>query len=243
MKNQITALFMGRTDKATGLWFPIQKMTWTYIDGEYSNCTTMFTHGADKLEKLYPEQPNIVTFGNLNQVIKSETIDSCSWANRMPTNQIPNSDIVNSLGLDRAFKIDPVEYVAISGGYRHGDMRNIFPEVRADENGKYNLIFRNVDSYSFLTKNKPELNNIKETEKVLPTFSEGRLQLNCRGLFVGFAPPHIKELYKKYRDDLEICIYKVNPKSPFEYQFILQASLDRQIGIPFSEFEYQPIDG
>lgn len=233
---------MGRTDKVTRLWFPIQKMTWSYSGGEYSNCTLVFTQGAKKFEQLYPEQSNIITFSSLKQVIESENIHSCPWSNRMPVNQEPNPYIVKFLGLDRTSEIDFVEYVAINGGYRHGDMRNIFPEVRADNNGKYNFIFRNVDSYCFSTENKPELSSIKETEKVIPTFVEGRLQLNCRGLFIGYAPPHIKELYKKYRDDLEISVYKVNQQAPFEYQFLLLATLDRQIGVPFSELEYQPVD-
>jgi hypothetical protein len=29
---EITALYMGQTDLETGLWLPIQKMTWDYID-------------------------------------------------------------------------------------------------------------------------------------------------------------------------------------------------------------------
>jgi hypothetical protein len=239
-ENKITALFMGRTDKTTGLWFPIQKMTWTHGDGEYSNCINVFTNGAKKLEKLHPQQPNIITFGSLNQTIKSPSIDSCPWSNRMPINQEPNSDVVKFLGLDQA-KLDLVKYIAIDGGYRHGDMRNIFPEVQADKNGKYNFIFRNVDSYSFSTENKPELNCIKKTEKVMLTFLEGKLQLSCQGLFLGYAPPHIRELYKKYRDELEITVYRVNRQAPFEYQFLLLATLDREIGVPFSEPDYQPI--
>jgi hypothetical protein len=91
--NKITALFMGRTDKTTGLWFPVQKMTWTYSDGEYSNCVTVFTNGAKKLEQLHLQQPNIITFGTLSQIIKSPSIDSCPWSNRMPINQEPNSEL------------------------------------------------------------------------------------------------------------------------------------------------------
>jgi hypothetical protein len=237
-ENKITALFMGRTDKTTGLWFPVQKMTWTYSNGEYSNCITVFTNGAKKLEKLHPQQPNIVTFGSLSQIIESPNIDRCPWSNRMPINQEPNCSIIEFLGLDHA-KLDPVKYVAISGGYRHSDLRNIFPEVQADENGSYNFIFRNVDSYSFSTENRPELNNFEEAEEVIPTLVEGKLQLNCRGLFLGYAPPYIRELYKKHHVDLEISIYKVNHQAPFEYQFLLLATLDREIAVPFSEPEFE----
>jgi hypothetical protein len=83
------------------------------------------------------------------------------------------------------------------------------------------------------------LNCIGEAEKVTPILVDGKLQLNCRGLFIGYAPPHIRELYKKYPVNLEITVYKINPEAPFNYQFLLLATLEQKIGIPFSESEYQ----
>ena len=241
-ENKITALFLGRTDKSTGLWFPIQKMTWGKTNSKYTDCITVFTNGARQLEQLYPTQPNIVTFGSLNQIIESESIDSCSWSNRMPVGREPNPNIIKFLGLDPNADLDPVIYVARDGGYRHGDLRNIFPQIEPDPFGKYNFIFRNVDSYCFSPENKSELNCIEETETVMPQFIDGRLQLICHNSFIGYAPPHIRELYKKYRNNLKIEIYKVNRQAPFAYQFLLVASLDREIGIPFSEIEYQAIN-
>ncbi len=240
--NKITALFMGRTDKATGLWFPIQKMTWTHQNGEYLDCVTVFTNGARKLEQLHPEQPNIVTFGSLGQVIKSRDIYSCPWSNRMPVNQEPDPKILECLGLERDSSVDPVQYVARSGGYRHGDNRDIFPQVQADARGNYNFIFRNVDSYSFATINRPELNCIRTGEIVTPTLIEGKLELYCQGYNIGSAPPYIRELYKKYRDSLAISVYQINFQVPFEYQFLLLATLNQKTGIPLNEFEYQPFD-
>ncbi|MGB5631897.1 MAG: hypothetical protein WBM86_03845 [Waterburya sp.] len=72
---------------------------------------------------------------------------------------------------------------------------------------------------------------------------EGKIKLNCRGYDLGSAPPYIRELYKKYRSSLNICIYQVNKDAPFEYQFLFLASLNREVGIPFFETEYEPFNG
>ncbi|MGB5631901.1 MAG: hypothetical protein WBM44_29055 [Waterburya sp.] len=98
--NRITAMFMGRTDATTGLWFPVQKMTWTRQNHEYVNCTTVFTKGAKKLEELHPEIPNLVTFGSLDQVFKYRDIYSCNWSNRLPVNRDPDPQILKYFGLD-----------------------------------------------------------------------------------------------------------------------------------------------
>jgi len=232
---------MGRTDKATKLWFPIQKMMWDYHDGEYSNCRIVYVNGAEKLEQLYPEQPNMVSFGSLQRVITFDNLDRCPWSNRMPVNQEPSSDIAKILNFTSSSELDPIEYVAIDGGYRHGDMRNLFPEVEVDSNGKYNFLFRSVDSYTFASPNRSELNFIQSCGRVSPLFELERLKLVCGGYTLGYAPPHIRELYNKYRDSLNIEIYQVNSQASSTYQFLLKAVLDSQIGIPFSQPEYQPI--
>lgn len=233
---------MGRTDKATGLWFPIQKMTWTFQNGEYIDCVTVFTKGAKKLEQLHPDRPSIVTFGSLSQVIKSEDIYSCPWSSRMPVSRDPDPVILECLGIAWDKSVNPVKYVARSGGYRHGDNRDLFPQVQPDERGNYNYIFRNVDSYSFATINRPELNSIRAGSIVTPTLIEGKLELRCQGYSIGFAPPYIRELYKKYLDNLTIAVYQVNSQAPFEYQFLLLATLNQKMGIPLNEPEYQPFD-
>lgn len=159
--HRITAMFMGRTDATTGLWFPVQKMSWKRQDHEYVDCTTVFTKGAKKLEELHPDIPNLVTFGSLNQVFKYRDIYSCGWSNRLPVNRDPDPQILKYLGLDPDAPVDPILYAERSGGYRHGDRRDLFPEVRADERGNYKFVFRNINSYKFTTSNRPELRKFK----------------------------------------------------------------------------------
>lgn len=241
--NRITAMFMGRTDLTTGLWFPIQKMTWKRQNHEYVDCVTVYTKGALKLEELHPEIPNLVTFGNLSQVFKYRDIYSCSWSNRLPVNRDPDPQTLEYLGLDPDALVDPILYAERSGGYRHGDRQDLFPEVQADERGNYNFVFRNVDAFQFTTANRPQLHQIQIGEAVTADLVEGKIRLNCQGYDVGSAPPYIRELSKKYRADLNICIYQVNPNAPFEYQFLFKASLNQEIGIPFCEPEYEPLNG
>ena len=96
--DRITAMFMGRTDATTGLWFPVQKMTWKRLNHEYVDCITVFTKGAKKLEELHPEIPNLVTFGSLNQIFEYRDIYSCGWSNRLPVNRDPEPQILKYLG-------------------------------------------------------------------------------------------------------------------------------------------------
>ena len=241
--DRITAMFMGRTDATTGLWFPVQKMTWKRLNHEYVDCITVFTKGAKKLEELHPEIPNLVTFGSLNQIFEYKDIYSCGWSNRLPVNRDPDPQILKYFGIDPNVPLDPILYAERSGGYRHGDRQDLFPEVRADEQGNYNFVFRNVGASGFTTENRPELNQIKIGESVKADLVEGKIKLTCRGYDVGSAPPYIRELSKKYQSSLNIRVYQVNKNAPFEYQFLFKASLNREIGIPFSEPEYEPFNG
>lgn len=240
-KSLVTALFKGETDPKTGIWFPIEKMTWTYSDGSYLDCATVFTQGARMFEQMYPQQANIITFGSLDQVKKAQDISSCSWSNRMPVNRDPDPAMLEILGIN-ALLFDPVEYVARSGGYKYGDRNDLFPEVQPDINGNYNFIFRTVDSYVFISKNRAELNSIIVGDEVDLFLTEYRSELRCQNQVIGYAPRYIQELYKKYRDKLEINIFKVNSQSPYEYQFLCQAILNQREGRPFSELEYLPFE-
>ncbi|MDJ0713923.1 MAG: hypothetical protein QNJ54_06855 [Prochloraceae cyanobacterium] len=237
----IKALFMGQTDLRTGLWFPIKKMTWKYINGEYLDCVTRFTVGAQKLQSMYPNDPYLITFGSLERVRVARNLSSCSFANRMPVNRPVEPQMLEVLGLDPNSPVDPVEYVSRSGGYRHGDNNDLFPEVRADENGNYNFYFRPVSSYQFASLTKPDLNSVVKGDRVRAIIGESKTKLQCQSEIIGSTPGYINELIKQYQDALEITIEKVNRNVPVEYQFLCKARLDNLKGKPFSEMEYQPI--
>lgn len=233
---------MGQTDLKTGLWFPIKKMTWEYVNGEYENCVTKFTYGAQKLQDMYPDDPYLITFGGLKQVRQDQDIYHCPFANRMPVNREPRAEMLEVLGLDIDSPVDPVEYVSRSGGYRHGDSNDLFPEILASESGNYNFYFRPVSSYQFASSENLNLKRIAKGKRVKALVSEDKAKLECQGQIIGLIPGYIKELSKKYQDKLEITIAQVNEKVPPEYQFLLKASLKEEMGQPFTEMEYQAIN-
>ena len=238
--NGITALFMGQTDLDTGLWFPIKKMTWKYLNGEYLDLKTVFTHGAEKLKNMYPEKSPFLLSGNLKRISRSNNISACPWRNRMPINRQPDPSLFSCLGLSPNPPYDPISYVSRSGGYRYGDTNDLFPEILPDPDGDYHFIFRPVDSYVFTNPNQPELETITEGEIVTPQLVEAQIKLSCQSQIIGIAPGYIRELIKKYQEQLSIKIYQVNYGLPLEYQFLCQATLNQNSGIPFTELEYQP---
>jgi hypothetical protein len=242
--NQITALFMGQTDLKTGLWFPIKKMTWDYIDGEYLNCITVYTTGARRLLQMYPNNPHLVGFGSLDRVRKDKDIYRCPFANRMPLSREPLPEKLSVLGLDSeaSERVDPVKYVARSGGYRHGDNNDLFPEITPDVNGVYNFYFLPISSYQIAHPDDGEFDYLTPGEKLNPILIDNQIKLQHLHTIIGSTPGYITELIKKYQDALALSIAKINSNVPKNYKLLCRASLDRSIGTPFKELEYQPIN-
>lgn len=238
---KITALFMGQTDLKTGLWFPIKKMTWKYLEGKYVDCVTRFTVGAQKLQSMYPDDPYLITFGTLEQIRQDKDIQHSQFAKRMPVNHPVKAEMLFVLGLDPNSLLDPVEYVSRSGGYRYGDSNDLFPEVEADSRGNYIFYFRPVSAYEFASLKKTSLEKIGEGNRVKAVMGQEKVKLQCQGQIIGSAPGYIDELIKKYPEGIEISIAQVNKNVPAQYQYLLVASLNQEIGKPFTEIEYQPI--
>jgi hypothetical protein len=237
--NKISALYMGQTDLITGQWFPIKKMTWDYIDGEYVNCITAYTNGAKILRDMYPHNPHLVGFGSLDRI-------RCSFANRMPLSRSPLPEKLEVLGLDSSNPddVDPVEYVARSGGYRLGDSNDLFPEILPDKNGSYNFYFLPHSSYEFVNLRDEiySLNYPEVGKKLHPLVSNEKMVLQYKNYIVGSIPGYITQMIAKYKDQLKINVVKVNLSVPRNYRLLCCASFSEFIGTPFTELEYQPIN-
>lgn len=232
---------MGQRDVKTGLWFPIKKMTWKYRQGEYVDCVTRFTVGAQKLQSIYPNDLYLITFGSLEQIRQARDIYHSPLANRMPVNHPVKAEMLSVLGLDPNAPVDPVEYVSRSGGYRYGDSNDLFPEVEADSRGNYNFYFRPVSAYELTSGRERGLEKSEFGERVKVVMEEGKIKLQCQSQIIGSAPGYISELIKKYHEGIEISIAQVNQNVPARYQYLLVASLNQERGKPFTEIEYQPI--
>lgn len=240
-KNQIKSLFMGQTED--NFWFPVAKMTWDYEEGEYRNCKVFYLKGAAELEQLYPKNPYIVSLGSLERVFTSKDIKTCFWHKRLPVNRpVANPKMFEKLGLSGNPPYDPVEYIARSGGYWKGDSNDLFPEVLPDKEGNYNFYFRPVDCWSFSTPNRPELENIAVGEIVKPLFFGEKIKLECQKKIIGTVPGYIRYLIDKYKEALKLTVAVVNDSLPYEHQTLVRACLSRDVGVPFIEEIFQPVN-
>ena len=255
LTNKIVALFMGKMDLSTGKWFPFQKMTWeAKKDTNYLNCSISFIEGAKAFRRLYPKSENVISYG---EVKNYPDLFSSPWRNRMPLSRPLELSSRNIYGFDLNKKIDPIKYVAISGGYRHGDRNCLFPELAPDERGNYNFIFRGVDSWYMPSENKPEIETIPiptqvtlklpceieiepgEWKEYTPPPEAIRMKMYAKGQLVGYAPQYIQDLYLKFGDLLQVETYHKNEDVPFDDQFLFKATINQMVGIPFSEAKYQ----
>lgn len=263
LTNKITALFMGETDLHTGLWFPWQKMTWEKKKGtNYINLKIEFLEGAKGFRELYPKSENVVDYG---RVMNYRDISYCPWRNRMHFHRSMSESDRKFYDIDLELyrfsfnnEVDPIEYAVISGGYRHGDKCDIFPELAPDEQGNYNFIFRGQDAWYFSKENSPEIEAIPLGAKVTlqPPAQEKiqrgewkehtappeviRMKMFAEGKLVGYAPPYIRELYKSFGENLQVVTCAKNLGVQLDDQFIFKAIINQKVGTPFSETRYQP---
>ncbi|MCC0175823.1 hypothetical protein I4641_02355 [Waterburya agarophytonicola K14] len=260
VSNQITSLFMAELDSRTGLWFPIKKMTWKEKqNNNYLDCSIHFIKGAQIYQSLYPERKNLFVPKDLSRTMKYKDILKSAWRNRMPVARPLEEELKICMGFNSEDSIDPVKFVARDGGYRHGDLCGLFPEITPDERGNYNFVFRGVDTWTMCTNNKPELETIStganitvklpEKEKVMPGEWEKpmlepppetiRTTMYAENEMVGYAPHYIQKLYQQFREQLQIKVFQVNSGVPFEYQFLFLATVNQKAGIPFSDEIFQ----
>ena len=260
LTNKIVALFMGHTDLTTGKWFPFRKMIWEHKeDNNYFNCSISFVEGAKAFRTLYPKSEKVIAYG---EVRKDFDLYRCPWRNRMPLSR-PSAEKYKLFhgfgfyGFNSNENIDPIEYVAISGGYRHGDKNNLFPEVAPDELGYYNFIFCSGESWYFSDDNRPEIEDIPLGAKVslqVPEKTEIkrgewqeytappeaiRMKMFVKEQLVGYAPYYIQDLYRSFGEKLQVAIVRKNLGAPFDNQFLFKATIHQSVGIPFSDEKYQ----
>lgn len=265
VNNEITALFMGQLDRKTGKWFPIKKMNWKKKrNNNYLDCSIRFIQGAEDYQAYFP-QKKLFFIKDITKIMKYPDVVDSIWSNRMPVARPLEEELKFCMGLDLNSPADPIEFVARDGGYRRGDKCDIFPEVTPDSLGNYNFIFRGIDAWVMSSQNRPELDAIEIGAKVKLQFPEKdevapeenkppaidppntppeitRMKMYVDGQMVGYAPHYIKELYRRFGEQLGVQTFHKNLGFPFEYQFLFLATVNQNTGIPFSEAKYQPLN-
>ena len=258
--NQITSLFMGKLDFKTGLWFPVKKIIWKEKQNDsYKDCSIHFVKGAQMYSSLYSERKNLFIPKDLNRIMKYKDLIQSPLRNRIPVARALEKEVAICLGFNSDFPIDPVEFLARDGGYRHGDLYDIFPEVAPDKRGNYNFLFRGIDIWTMSTNNKPELETIPTQANVIIKLPQRKIvpgewkkpmlesppeairaKMYVKNQMVGYAPHYIQELYQQFKEQLKIEVFQVNFGVPFEYQFLFLATVNQTLAeIPYSSEKFR----
>lgn len=229
----ITGLFMGWTDPASKLWFPIKKMTWN--NGKYY---TVHLQGMLSAMEVSASHRTLVKAGlaKLDRVRISNDID-VSFKTRMPVNR-PFTDTwrLRRLGLSTDLnQFDPFEYVARSGGGVGGDTSDLFPEITPNGSGIYHFHF-----------SSGHIEGLEIAEYIKKLHIKDRSILTQGMIYdgdfcVGKAPGYIADIEKHHPHSIEITIAQVNHDIYNGGKLLYKASINSKILTPFSDLHYQPL--
>jgi hypothetical protein len=225
--SRITALYLG-AGVEDRLWFPIRKMIWS--EGQYQTC---FVAGVKDLIAAAPLWRHHFKPEAL-EVVKTTREVHCDYACRMPLDRPQEMPWhLPSLGLP-ADSLDPIAFVARSGGYRETDSLDIFPEVQPDVDGSYRFYFLLRKLYLV---DEAVVNDLIEGDVIDP--QDWWAIHQSTGQKIGILPGYIRALAASDRQQVEIKIQQIN------YSTILQSrllcSLTCRKFIPFSGTEYQTL--
>ena len=130
--------------------------------------------------------------------------------------------------------IDPIRFVARSGGYRYGDSYDVFPEIKPDLAGNYHFYFLPLDPW----KTEPVIH-----EHILQLQLQQRLQIDAGKLKdgeiqLGKLPGYLSVMAQTCPEAVSIEVAKVNHKSPDYYSLLCHATVNGQLLTPFAGEEY-----
>jgi hypothetical protein len=227
VQSKVTALYLG-AEVEDRLWFPIRKMIWH--EGQYQTC---FVEGVKNLIAAAPLwrhhfKPEVL------EVVKTTHEVHCDYACRMPLDRPQEMPwYLPSLGLP-ADLLDPIAFVARSGGYRETDSLDIFPEVQPDVDGSYRFYF-------FLRKlylvNEAVLNGLIEGDTIAP--QDWWAIQRSTGQRIGILPGYIRALFVSHPQQVEMKIQQVNHSTILQSRLL--CSLTCRGFIPFSSTEYRTL--
>lgn len=233
---KITALFLGWQDYQSDLWLPVAKMTWK---PDLSQYCFGYTKGMERAIEVSPiEKSSFIT--NPDRLYQSHVTEneSLKFKSRMPLSQtkyVPKQQ--QWLGLPED-PIDPIAYVSRSGGKRHSDSYDVFPEVTPDAEGNYHFHFLpfdlnklEPDSYAHLLQLPPG----QILRVVNDRLGDGRFQL-------GKLPGYLLALVRSCRQAIQIEVARINPKAPQFHSLLCHATVNGRLLTPFTAPEYQTYD-
>jgi hypothetical protein len=230
---KITALYLGWQHPQSDLWLPVAKMTWAPDLSEYC---FRYTQGMQKAIEISPieksafiHQPQHLYQSHITQE------ESLKFKSRMPlsrTRDVPKQQ--EWLGLPPE-PIDPISYVSRSGGYRHHDSYDVFPEVNIGDDGCYHFFFLPLDPW----KTEPDIyQHLLEYESGCPLQIDGNAVKNGSIIF-GKLPGYLAAIAKSRPDAISLDVAQINPRSPHYYSLLCHATVNGSMYTPFTSSEYK----
>ncbi len=226
---EITALFLGcQVDEQR--WLPVQKLIWA--DGIYRMGYVAGVKEAMATSLLWQ---NFFGLSPIDRIFVSHNVPA-AFSCRMPLDRPEEMpDHLPHLGLPSDLK-DPIAFVSRSGGYRHKDHHDAFPEINPDSDGKYRFFFGlrdlEVEDPCAIAK------IIRSGESLL---TEGRNAIapatNSR---IGSIPGYIQAFVAEHSDLVDIKVERVNQDAWISDEKVLCSATCSGF-IPFAANEYQPL--
>jgi hypothetical protein len=221
---EITALFLGCQVNAN-LWVPVKKMIWDDL-----GYRTGYVSGVKKAMATSPLWQNFFGLAPIDRVDITRDVHP-AYACRMPLVRPQEMSLhLPNLGLP-ADLLDPITYVARSGGYRQTDNLDVFPEVEPDSDGAYRFFFNLRDLNSI------DNSSVKQGDMLI---TEGYKAIHQKsGRIIGSIPGYIHALVTEQTPNVRLHIERVND-SFYTSQRLLCLATCKGFA-PFSSELYLPI--
>ena len=227
---RINGLFLG-CQVTPDLWVPVKKMVWD-IPTDRANRVyrTACVTGIKQAMASSRLWQNYFGLAPIERVDITRDIHP-AFACRMPLARPQEMSLhLPNLGLP-ADLLDPISYVARSGGYRQTDSLDVFPELEPDIDGCYRFFF------GLQELNLSDDNSVKQGDILM---TEGRKAISLEtGRTIGLLPGYIHALITEQRGNVRLKIERVN-NSFYTSQRLLCSATCRGF-IPFSSELYLPI--
>jgi hypothetical protein len=233
--SKITALYLG-CEVNDRLWVPVRKMVWQdeqYRVGYVGGVKQIAPAGSPWRHYFKPE--------GFEQV-KRLTEVHCDFAPRMPLDRPQEMKwYLPSLGLPEDLE-DPlgnpagteIAFVARTGGYRHTDTLDAFPEVEPDADGCYRFYFLLRKLHLI----QPDfLDIVKVRDSIKP--SDWWAIHQGTGNKVGILPGYIRSLTIEHPKSVAIKIEQINSDATLQDRLLCSATC--KDFVPFVTEEYLPI--
>jgi hypothetical protein len=231
---EITALFLGWQDPQSELWLPVGKMTWDTNRRQYYFA---YTHGMKQAVDISPIQKNLL-WGEperLEQVQISKGVN-LKFKPRMPLARLDETKReLDYYGLSTD-AIDPILFVSRSGGRRHSDSYDVFPEIQPDLDGKYHFYFIPL---KIATGDRHQHEYINRLAIGTELECSGAYLSDLHGMKIGKLPGYIANLASSHPHDLRVEVAKINSGTDWWcFQLICHATIQTK---PFVSQDYQTL--